>query len=315
MRRMLLNGKMVGLLAILLVLLATVGNANEQYDEVFALIEGNTFTYMSGVGGWWTDIVVSSDGNFKGYFHDADMGDVGDNYPEGTLYECYFSGVFVVTEMIDQYTCELRLAALNIESETGVERIADGVRVINTDAYGIEGGDVFMLYFPGRETADLPEGFLEWICMPNAWEEAPDVLPFYGLYNVKESTGFFSASVENTFYEYDGLTGAWRTSEDDGVLITLLLYPNNAFRLYQYRKDEDETFMLEGVRIVEGDVIIVSDIRLGVLDTEGNYAQIGEKDTERFIFSLDFGDVPMLTLINEQGDTTTLYPVDLDGPG
>ena len=159
---------------------------------IFARIGGNTFTFMSGAGGWWTEIVVSADGSFTGYFHDADMGDAGEGYPKGTLYECYFSGMFAVTGMRDQNTYELRLAALDIESDTGAERIADGVKVINTDAYGIEGGDVFMLYCPGRETADLPEGFLEWICMPHAWEKAPETLPFYGLYNVGEGTGFFS---------------------------------------------------------------------------------------------------------------------------
>jgi hypothetical protein len=160
-------------------------------DKVFALISGNTFSFLSGVGGWSTEVVVSEDGSFTGYFHDWDMGDIGDGYPEGTLYECYFSGKFFVTEMIDPYTYELWLAALDLEGETGVEDIAGGVRVINADAYGISGGDVFMLYCPGKETADLSEEFLEWMRMPNAWEEIPDVLPFYGLYNINEGTGFF----------------------------------------------------------------------------------------------------------------------------
>jgi len=68
----------------------------------------------------------------------------------------------------------------------------DGVKVINTGAYGLKGGEVFMLYCPGRETSDLPGGLLEWICMPHAWEKAPEALPFYGLYNTREGTGFFS---------------------------------------------------------------------------------------------------------------------------
>ena len=161
-------------------------------NEVFALIAGRTFNFLSGVGGWWTDIEISADGSFTGYFHDSDMGDTDDDYPEGTLYECYFSGMFILAETIDPYTYKLRLTALNIESEPDAERIVNGVRVINADAYGMEGGETFMLYLPGRTTADLPDGFLEWICMPNAWEEAPETLPFYGLYNIEEETGFFS---------------------------------------------------------------------------------------------------------------------------
>jgi len=122
-------------------------------------------------------------------------------------------------------------------------------------------------------------------------------------------------ATDGAFYEYDELAGAWRTSEDDEGIVTLILYPEDAFRLYQYHKNDDETFMLEGVRVVENDVIIVSDIRLGMLDAEGAYTQTGYKDTTRFLFSLDTDDAPTLMLTNEEGDTIILYQVDLDGPG
>jgi len=165
-------------------------------DQVFPLIEGNTFTYTSGAGGWQTEIAISTDGSFTGTFHDMDMGDTDDAYPGGTMYECSFSGMFVVTGKIDPFTYELRLASLEIQGPADEERIVDGVRVISDSAYGIEGGEMFMLYSPGRETADLPEGFLEWICMPHAWEKAPETLPFYGLYNAEEDTGFFAETAE-----------------------------------------------------------------------------------------------------------------------
>lgn len=303
------------ILALLLTLaLASFAMAD---DGVLARIGGNTFCFSSGVGGWWTEMIISEDGSFTGYFHDWDMGDTDDSYPEGTLYECSFSGMFDVTGKIDQYTYELRLVALDIEGETGVERIVDGVRVISSDAYGIEGGDVFMLYCPGRETADLPESFLEWICMPNAWEEVPATLPFYGLYNVEEGTGFYAYAEadEDARYDYDELAGAWQTAEDEEAFIILLLYPDDAFRLYQYQEDGDQTFMLEGVRLVEGDEITVSDIRLGVLDAKGNYTQTGEMDTMCYKLSLDFDDTRALTLTNEEGGAMILYPVDLDSPG
>ena len=35
----------------------------------------------------------------------------------------------------------------------------------------------------------MPEGFLEWIRMPNAWEKSPEALPLYGQYNVEAGTG------------------------------------------------------------------------------------------------------------------------------
>ncbi|MCL1854709.1 MAG: leucine-rich repeat domain-containing protein [Clostridia bacterium] len=204
--------------------------ADTDDNGVFALIGGNTFSFLSGVGGWCTEIEVSENGSFTGYFHDSDMGDTGDDYPEGTRYECYFSGMFAVTGKIDSYTYELRLVSLELEGSAGEERIVDGVRVISADAYGMEGGEVFMLYCPGRETADLPDGFLEWICMPNAWEKAPETLPFYGLYNDGEGAGFFSnphhadgesETVTNGDYAY--------TLSDDQATITT--YAGNAAEL------------------------------------------------------------------------------------
>lgn len=161
-------------------------------DEIFAQLDGIVFSFSSGAGGWSTEVALYEDGSFTGYFHDSDMGDSGDGYPDGTLYECSFSGQFVLIEQIDPYTYAIRLDALVPEGEIGEERIVDGVRVINEGAYGIEGGDVFMLYCPGRETADLPEEYLEWISMSAAWGDMPETLSFYGLYNVEEALGFSS---------------------------------------------------------------------------------------------------------------------------
>jgi len=127
-------------------------------------------------------------------------------------------------------------------------------------------------------------------------------------YLYSESSGSFEGNA-------DELIGAWRTAEDDGGFITLLLYPADAFRLYQYNKDDGETFMLEGVRVVIGDAIIVSDIQLGILDSNGVYTQTGDIDTLRFTFSLDLAGAPALALTNEPGDTITFFPVDLDSPG
>ena len=110
------------------------------------------------------------------------------------------------------------------------------------------------------------------------------------------------------------LAGAWQTAEDDGHFVTLLLYPADAFRLYRYHEEDDLIVMLEGVREVEGDAIIVSDVRLGILDADGVYTLIEERDALRFTFSLDLGGAPALTLINEEGDAITLYPADLDSP-
>ena len=121
--------------------------------------------------------------------------------------------------------------------------------------------------------------------------------------------------LEGTIREADLLSGAWRTEEDGEGFTTLLLYPEDAFRLYRYVEDDCLTYMLEGVRAVEDDALIVTDIRLGTLYEDGTYNQTGKEDRERFIFSLELEGNPTLTITNEKRETITLYPFDMDSPG
>lgn len=60
-------------------------------EDVFAQLDGSTF-YFCWAGAWSTELVVSPDGSFTGYYHDTDMGDSGADYLNGTRYECDFSG-------------------------------------------------------------------------------------------------------------------------------------------------------------------------------------------------------------------------------
>ena len=182
------------LLTALIFFAAMIATRAEEMDtnEVFEHINGRTFTFASGVGAWSTEMTMGEKGSFSGSFYDADMGDSGDGYPDGTLYACHFFGMFAEVETLDPYTYVLRLTALSLKEAVGVEQIVGDMRVISAEAYGMQGGDIFLLCYPGRETASLPAEFLEWIRMPNAWDEVPAILPCYGLYNVNAETGFFS---------------------------------------------------------------------------------------------------------------------------
>ena len=194
----------MGLLASFLMLLASLATAaaGQEFpdvqdsavagEDVFAQLDGSTFYFLSGAGAWSTELVVSPDGSFTGYYHDTDMGDSGADYPNGTRYECDFSGTFALAEQRDEFTYALRLTSLALKEEPGTERVADGLKLISAEAYGISGGDEFMLYSPGSPSAGLPEEFLEWVRMANAWEEPPETLPFWGLYNLGEQAGFFT---------------------------------------------------------------------------------------------------------------------------
>jgi len=152
------------------------------------------FLFMSGAGGWSTTLHIDSDGSFYGYFSDSDMGDTGDNYPNGTKYECAFSGKFTDIKQVSEFEYSMKLESLDTEGELDSERIENGVRILTTDPYGMDSADEFMLYLPGRATADLPAEYLDWVSMPNVWidGEIPEALPFYGLYNVGGMEGFFA---------------------------------------------------------------------------------------------------------------------------
>ena len=152
------------------------------------------FQFMSGVGGWSTTLHIKPDGTFEGYFYDSDMGDTGDNYPNGTRYECVFSGKFTDIQKVSDYEYTMRLESITCEGEIDSERIEDGVRIITSNPYGMDNADIFELYLPGRVTADLPEAFIQWVASPNVWsmDDIPDELPLYGLYNIGGEEGFFA---------------------------------------------------------------------------------------------------------------------------
>lgn len=151
------------------------------------------FWFMSGVGGWVTILHIHQDGTFEGYYTDMDMGDTGEGYPNGTAYESEFSGKFTDVRRISEYEYSMRLESLHVEGTVGSERIEDGMRVFTSDPHGLSSPDEFLLYLPGRPTADLPVAFIEWVAMPNVWyeDEIPETLPFWGLYNVGGAEGFF----------------------------------------------------------------------------------------------------------------------------
>ena len=54
--------------------------------------DGIDFMFASGTGGWSTVITVNRDGSFYGDFRDSEMGDRGEGYSQGTVYQCAFSG-------------------------------------------------------------------------------------------------------------------------------------------------------------------------------------------------------------------------------
>ena len=158
--------------------------------------EAQEFIYTSGAGAWSTDMTVYPDGSFTGTFHDADMGD--ERAENGVIYFSRFSGRFGALRRIDSFTFQGKVEALWMEEPEDTTWEEDGTLYISTLPYGISKDASCTFYLPGRQTTDLPEEFVNWVCMPRAWsaEELPEVLPFYGIYNRTDDAGFSSAEVE-----------------------------------------------------------------------------------------------------------------------
>lgn len=159
--------------------------------DLFQELEGKTFMFSSGVGGWHTELTFGANGSFQGLYIDSEMGDSADAYPGGTVYECSFSGNFVDAVQLDNETYSMHIGALSYDKQPGTQEIRDGMRYLYSEPYGMEDADLFYIYLPGRYTGDLPQEFLEWVSMPNAWSDVPAVLPMWGLYNEGGKAGFF----------------------------------------------------------------------------------------------------------------------------
>ena len=150
-------------------------------------LAGMEFWFGSGVGAWSTIVTMEPDGKFNGYYHDSDMGDNGASFPNGTRYECYFSGKFSQLEKIDDYEYSMRVESLYTEGVLGEERIIDGIKIITSEPYGFDNAGVFYLYLPGKEADGLSEEFLWWV---RDKVRTDGVLMSYCLYNAGGEQGY-----------------------------------------------------------------------------------------------------------------------------
>lgn len=161
----------------------------------FAGQEQIDFVFSSGVGAWATELSVFEDGSFEGSYHDADMGDTGEDYPNGVVYVCNFSGKFVQTAQVDEYTYLLQVEELELEETPGTESIENGIRYIYSQPYGMpEDGEMY-LFLPGIALGELPDAYIGWVTMAIQDSNA-STLPFYGLYSPEDEYGFFGYEAE-----------------------------------------------------------------------------------------------------------------------
>lgn len=159
-------------------------------DFSFSDVANTEFWFSSGVGAWGTMLRIYGDGSFEGQYHDSDMGDTGEGYPGGTMYLCNFTGSFTEPVKIDDYTYSFQLDSLDIVQEPETEEIKDQIRYVYSVPYGMDDGEDFLIYLPGRLLQELPESFRSWVGYYDLSNTSDTELPFYGLYNVQAGYGF-----------------------------------------------------------------------------------------------------------------------------
>ncbi|HCT91269.1 MAG TPA: hypothetical protein DF613_07810 [Lachnospiraceae bacterium] len=166
----------------------------------FSDLKNLQFCFSSGAGGWATLMMIDADGSFSGEYTDSDMGDTGDGYPNGTLYQCIFEGNFTVPEKIDEYTYSMQIDKIDWEKEADSQEIKDGTLYQYTTPYGLEDAKNILLYLPGTPLAEIPEECKSWISTALFGTSGTE-LPFYVLYNENMQCGFSSYSIAESFEE------------------------------------------------------------------------------------------------------------------
>ena len=180
----------------------------------FGELDDLVFYYSSGVGGWFVELNVAPDGSFKGNYHDSEMGESADEYPNGTVYGCLFHGQLEAGGMLDSGAVELTVASVEMDEGQLDEVIEDGIRYVTVAPAGLKAGESLELFRPGYPVEELPEGYLFWSHL-NMLDEKPEELPFYGIYNAAEDSGFTGEQ------KYTGLANPWSETDENGFMQTV----------------------------------------------------------------------------------------------
>ena len=179
-------------------------STEEEAHPLFEELSAQQFVFSSGAGAWGTMLYVNSEGAFSGEFHDSEMGMTGEGYSHGTIYQSKFSGKFTETVQINDYTWSMQIEEIAFEKEVGTEEIKDEILYSYTTPYGLEGGEEFLLYLPGAPLEELPEEYLSWVGYYDLTQTEDTELPFYGIYNVTEQSGFSSYNLIDSTKEMLG---------------------------------------------------------------------------------------------------------------
>lgn len=180
---------LLALLISLALLLLGIGALAESDAPSFERLSGLQWEFSSGAGGWSTELNINPDGSFSGSFHDSEMGEVGDDYPNGTVYVCAFTGQMSGLEQVDGHTWRVQVDSAAPDEAPGQESIDDGIRYVTSEPYGVTAGDEMQIYLPGTPIEGFTEEMRMWAHLPGE-ENSAATLEDWFLYSRKNDTGF-----------------------------------------------------------------------------------------------------------------------------
>ncbi len=148
-------------------------------------------TFTSGAYGWKTRISIKENGEFSGRYSDIDNDDRNFRYPSGTVHLSDFYGRFSDITKIDDHTYRMKLDYYCSTHTKGASEIMNNIRYVYTVPFGIERGDIFYFYLPGKEVSDLNECFVGWSMGSVGDISDLETMDCYGLFNEATEEGFF----------------------------------------------------------------------------------------------------------------------------
>ena len=189
--------RIIVLMMCLVLLLSAVCVRAEGAALTLDQLANMTWSFSSGVGGWSTDIRTAAGGSFSGEYHDSEMGETGDGFPNGSIYHCNFTGKLSLQEQVDAFTWKVRIDSLTLDEAPGNVSIEDdGIRYVSCEVYGLSEGDEMLLYLPGAPVDGFTEDMQMWAHLFEE-EVKPSVLEDWFLYSENNESGFVGYSADD----------------------------------------------------------------------------------------------------------------------
>ena len=187
----------IGIVLCLSVLLCACGStktasaADSEAAAVLTELDGLNFSFLSGAGGWCTELHISADGSFSGNYHDSEMGDMTAEYPNGTVYTCSFSGRLEGYTAIDENSFSFTVAGLEYPT-VGEESVTDEIRYVNAEPYGISDGCTLTFFRAGSSIENIPEDMRFWLWAPGYMAQEDTAIPGMVFMSTADESVFIS---------------------------------------------------------------------------------------------------------------------------